>query len=178
MANITGPNGGDATKAIVEGVEDHAKKLTRDAMDIWFAASQDHLIAAAEERAGGSGSRTTQQKENDLTDMLDEFQPVEWDETAEAWVFVWAHRAAIFHEFGARSHEIEAKEAEVLAFEWPDAPQEIREKFEKTFPTVFFQSVEHPGVPAIAPIRRGRDEARSRLKQAGYDVKTFGEAST
>lgn len=174
MAKIEGENGDDPTKAIIGELEKQQKQLAIDVMDVWFAASQDHLIAAAEERSGGAGSRTVQQKENDLTDMLDEFQPPRWDEQMEAAVFIWGHEAGIFHEFGAKSHEIEAREAEALAFEWPDAPQEIHEKFEETFPTVFFQSVEHPGVPAIAPIRHGRGEARRRLEQAGYNVRDFG----
>lgn len=169
----------DFTKAVKQEVDANKKKLTRDAMDIWFTASQERLVEAAQQRAGGEGADDSEgmvgREENNLSDMLDEFQPPQWDATENAWVFTWAHAAASLHEWGAEPHEIRARKAQALAFEWPDAPEEIQERFEDTFPTVFFDSVEHPGVPAIAPIRYGREKARKRLEGAGVSVKEFGE---
>lgn len=175
---VSGPRGGDPTKAIIEEIDSMSKKLTREAMDVWFAASQDRIVEAAEQRAGTSdraddSEGKSYRRENNLTDMLDDFQPPYWDEEEQAWIFVWAHAAAVFHEWGADAHEIEAKRAQALVFEWPDAPEEIEEQFEDTFPTVFFNSVQHPGTPAIAPIRYGREQARQRLKRAGFDAREF-----
>jgi len=179
MGDVTTDDGGDPTKAIIERLDDNGKRITREAMDVWFAKSQDRLIAAAEQRTGGQGAddsegRTYREK-NNLTDMLDEFQPPVWVEDEDAWVFTVTHSAAVFHEFGAEGHEIRARQAQALAFEWPDAPEEIKEQFEDSFPTVFFNSVEHPGTPAIGFIRYGREKARQRLSRAGFSVESFGE---
>lgn len=177
---LEGPNGGDPTKAVKAELDSAAKRVTRDAMHVWFGASQDRLIEAAEQRAGTSDRPDDSEgreyrRENNLTDMLDEFQPPRWDEEEEALVWSITHAAAVFHEWGADAHEIRAKEADALAFEWPDAPEEIKEQFESSFPTVFFDSVEHPGTPAIGMVRYGREKARQRLKRAGYHAEDFGE---
>ena len=171
--------GGDPTKAIVEHLESNGKEIARDAMDVWFSKAQDRLVAAAQQRAGGEGADDSEDKyyrlNNNLTDMLDEFQPPVWVPDENAWIFTVTHAAAVFHEFGADAHEIEAKQAQALAFEWPDAPAEIADQFEDSFPTVFFNSVEHPGTPAIGFIRYGREQARQRLDKAGFDVERFGK---
>lgn len=175
---IETPDGRDPTKAIEEALRREGKKVTRDAMDVWFTAAQDRLIEAAEQRAGSGGADDSEgmvsRQQNALTDMIDEFQPVQWDDSEEQWTFAITHEAAIFHEFGADAHEIEAGAARALAFEWPDAPQEVKEKFENSFPTVFYDSVSHPGTPAIGFVRHGRQVARDRLQQAGYTVEEFG----
>ena len=172
-------DGRDPTKAIVEEVDNLGKDLTRDAAHVWFEESHDRLIEAAEQRAGTSSRADdsegkTYRRENNLTDILDEFYAPYWDDEERAWIWGIAHAAAIFHEFGADAHEIRAKQARTLAFEWPDAPDEIREQFESTFPTVFFNKVKHPGTPAIGMIRYGREKARKRLKAAGIDAREFG----
>lgn len=179
MGEVTLDDGGDPTKAIIERLEDDGKRITREAMDVWFAQAQDRLVAAAQQRAGGEGADDSEGKtyrqQNNLSDILDEFQPPVWVEDENAWIFTVTHAAAVFHEFGADAHEIEAKRAQALAFEWPDAPTEIEEQFEDTFPTVFFNSVEHPGTPAIGFIRYGREKARQRLSRAGFTAETFGK---
>jgi hypothetical protein len=172
MSDIQAEGGRDATDAVVEELGKNSKKLAREAMDVWFAKSQDRIVEAAQHRA--TQGSTHQQQENNLTDLLDEFQPPHWDENRGAWVFSVTHDAAVFHEFGAMPHEIEARQAQVLAFEWRDAPEEVQEMFESTFPTVFFQSVNHPGVPGIGYLRYGRDEARRRLEKSGFDASEFG----
>lgn len=176
MPELTTDDGSDPTDAILSALDQEAKELAIDAMDVWFAEAQDRLVEAAQQRAGGEGPDDSEGKEyrrqNNLADMLDEFQPPQVTGDAEL-AFSWTHAAAVFHEFGATPHEIRAKEAQTLAFEWPDAPQEIRDQFSATFPLVFFDSVEHPGTPAIAPIRYGRDKARERLERGGVDTDVF-----
>lgn len=170
-------NGDDPTKAVKAALDGASKEIARDAIDVWFTASQERLVEAAEQRAGGGAADDSEGRQgrlqNNLSDMLDEFQPPVWSDKDEAWVFAVTHAAAVFHEFGAEPHEIRAKQAQALAFEWPDAPQEIKEQYESTFPTVFFNSVEHPGTPAIGFIRYGREHARERLSDAGYSVESF-----
>lgn len=178
MGEVTA-DGKDATKQVKERLEANGKRIARDAMDVWFAKAQDRLVAAAEQRAGAGpaddSENKTYRENNNLAGILDEFQPPQWDDTENAWVFTVTHAAAVFHEFGASPHEIEAKRAQALAFEWPDAPDEVKEQFEDTFPTVFFNSIEHPGTPAIGFIRYGREKARQRLSRAGFDAERFGK---
>lgn len=179
MTEVTTDDGGDPTKAVIETLKNNSKKLTRDAMDVWFAESQERLIEAAQQRSGGGEADDSEGKEyrkhNNLTDMLDEFQPPTWNEQEQAWIFTVTHAAAVFHEYGAEPHEIRAGAAQALAFEWPDAPDEVKEQFEESFPTVFFNGIEHPGTPAIGFIRHGREKARQRLTEAGFTVESFGK---
>jgi|APHM01.1.fsa_nt_gi hypothetical protein len=58
-----------------------------------------------------------------------------------AWGFT--SDGAQYLEFGTSEHTIEG---DPLAFEWPDAPPEVQEMFEDTFPTVFFREVEVDGI--------------------------------
>lgn len=83
--------------------------------------------------------------------------PPVWVESEGAWVFHYPHAGAPHLEFGADPHKIEAKQAEYLAFEWPemegvefgDTGQTFDEVFADSWPTVFFKEVEHPGIPAL-----------------------------
>lgn len=67
-----------------------------------------------------------------------------------------------FLEYGTSPHEITPKNADVLAFEWPDAPAEIQQMFASTFPLVFFKKVKHPGTKAYAHMRGAVEQVRSR----------------
>lgn len=174
MSEIRGPSGGDPTKAINAALDEEAKSTLRDAADVWFTAASDRLVEAAEGRAGIDAEGKTYREENNLMDMMDEFQPPQWDDREQAFIWSITHHAAVFHEFGAVPHEIEAKKAQALAFEWPDAPDEVKEQFEDTYPLVFFNRIQHPGIPAIGMVRYGRDEARRWLEGQGVEAAEFG----
>lgn len=175
---VTGEFGTSAAEAISAEVEELGKEVTREAMTVWHTAAQERLMNAAGQRSGIDSKRDTRgelqgRKENDLHELADQFTPIVWSEKEQAWQFACAHVAAAFHEWGAKPHEIKAKQAQVLAFEWPDAPEEVEKQFEDTFPTVFFASVDHPGVPAIGFMRYGREQARKRLRDAGFSTSGF-----
>lgn len=176
--DVTTDSGQDPTKAVLGALDGSLKQTALDLMDVWFSESQRRLVEAAQQRAGGEGADDSEgrigRRQNALTDMLDEFQPPEWRVSEQAAVWTITHAAAVFHEFGARPHEIKAKQAEALAFEWPDAPDEVAEQFESSFPTVFFNSVEHPGVPAIGMVRHGRDRMQQRARNRGVDIEGLG----
>lgn len=172
--------GGDPTKAIHEGIEDLGKRITREAMTIWNTESQKRVMEAAQGRTDLDDTRDQRgslsgREENDLHEIADSFTAPYWDDEQDRWVFAVTHRFADVHEWGAQPHEIKAKQAQALVFEWPDAPKEVREQFEDTFPKVFFDSVEHPGVPGIGFLRYGRAKARDRLQDAGFDTEEFAE---
>jgi len=59
-------------------------------------------------------------------------------------------------------HEITPKNSDFLVFEWPDAPNQIKEMFSSTFPTVFFKKVNHPGIKAYAHMRKAVSRVRTR----------------
>jgi len=143
------------SRALVKRADQMARQLTRDGMDVWFSKSQDTLYEADSEDEGSN-----------LYPIGQSAQPPTWDEAAGGWRFSYTHIAAVFHEFGTEDHEVRAREAEVLAFEWPDAPAEVREEFRETFPLVFYPKTEVSGVREIGYVRAGREAARSFLKEA------------
>lgn len=79
-------------------------------------------------------------------------------------VYVYSRNKALkFLEFGTDPHKIVAKNSQFLSFDWPDAPAPVRRMFEGTFPTVFFKSVQHPGIKPQAHLRRGISKTRSEV---------------
>lgn len=177
---VTTPSGEDPTKAIQAEVKELGKKITREAMTVWNTESQKRIMEAAGARSEIDAARDARgalkgRESNALNEIAQEFTAPVWNEGENAWIFSVTHEAAVFHEWGATPHEIRAKAAHALAFEWPDAPEEVQEKFEDTFPLVFFDNVDHPGVPAIGFMRFGREKARQRLDKAGFDASTFEE---
>lgn len=154
--------GSDTLARAFEGL---GRAVGRDAMDVWFSKSQDILAEADSEDS-----------DSNLFPIQRSAQPPQWDDASGVWVFTYPHAAAIFHEVGAEPHVIRARRAEFLAFEWPDAPPDIREQFSETFPTVFFKSVNHPGVPARRFVHGGREAAIRYLQSDPRVDEAFGGA--
>jgi hypothetical protein len=76
----------------------------------------------------------------------------------------WGHEAAPYWEYGTSRHTIRGDP--ILSFIWSDAPPGVREMFPSTEredgdPRVFFQSVQHPGTPALRFVREGLRWLRS-----------------
>ena len=66
----------------------------------------------------------------------------------------WDHTAAPFFNTGTTfTNPIQGNP--ILAFEWPDAPPEVREDFADTFPTVFFPQTEPTGLPGSGFVEAG-----------------------
>jgi hypothetical protein len=79
-----------------------------------------------------------------------------------ALVAEWTHPHADKIEVGVQPHMISGNP--LLVFEWPDAPDEVREQFQSAWesdssfleePEVAFTEVNHPGIPALGYIRAG-----------------------
>lgn len=181
---IQSKNGGDPTKAIEAHFKDNADKVSRDAVDLWFKESQDWLRDAAQQRAGGGNAPVDDsegrkgRENNNLYKLVRNASPPTWDDQRQAWVFSYMDAGAVFQEFGAMPHEIRAKRAEFLAFEWPDAPKKVKEQFKDTEgDLVFFKAVNHPGIPAIGFVRYGREKTRRALQTAGYNSEMFDEGT-
>lgn len=188
---VSGQNGQSAEQAIRAGVQEYGKRVTREAISAWNTASQERVMEAA----GGRSGRDAQYDErgslegrenNALHELAQEFTAPVWDDDEEQWLFACTHAFASLHEWGAMPHEIEARRAQALVFEWPDMPQEVREKFEDQWessqnyleePQVAFQSIEHPGFPAIGFMRYGRQQARQKLQSMGIQTEGFAERS-
>lgn len=128
-----------------EAFGDLSEEAAEEAAGRWFSASQERLLEAGDA------------EEYDAFPVAQAGQPPARIE--DGYEFAYPHIASGFFNNGTEPHEIEAKRAEFLAFEWPDAPIAVQEMFEDTFPTVFFKSVRHPGTPALRYMERGRDEA-------------------
>lgn len=171
MADISSSGGyGDPTKAITMTLDDAKGDISRDAIDLWFQESTEWLKEAAERRSELGVMHGRKGRANQALDQIRKGAiPPRWVEEEEAWVFSFPHAGAVFQEYGARPHEIRARRAEVLAFEWPDAPQRVKEQFSHTEgDLVFFESINHPGIPAIGFVRYGRDRTERFLKDKGY----------
>lgn len=162
------------TREIELGFEELTQAVGREAAGRWFSASQEHLAAATANRSGSGAADDSARDQrgsligrqtNNLHSILQSGQPPQWDEAREAWVFTYTHLASVWMEYGTRPHVIEPKHADWLAFEWPDAPDEIKERFEDTFPLVFFKRIDHPGAPAIGYVRAGRHACERWLKE-------------
>lgn len=132
--------------ALNPALERAAKEEARKAAEVWVEAADKIL----------------DRSEHDLGPIKDQRRGPYWD--GSGWVIHWEHAAAVFHEYGTDAHTIRARRAEVLAFEWPDAPREIREQFEETYPTVFLEKTHVGGVPAARFVRGGRDAARRYIE--------------
>jgi hypothetical protein len=188
---IEGTGGQSATEAIHAGVKQYGKRITREAITAWNTASQKRVMEAAGQRSGIDSVRDDRgslesRKNNALHELAQEFTAPVWDEEDEAWVFACTHAFAGIHEWGAMPHEIEARGSSVLIFEWPDMPDEVRDKFESQWestsnmleePQVAFSKVQHPGVPAIGFMRHGRDRAEQKLRDMGVKVESYSEPS-
>jgi hypothetical protein len=122
---------------------DEAEELARR----WYSASQEILFQYGDEL------------EWDVKDVARLAFPPKWDDSAGAFVFTYNHEAARYLNDGTAPHEIEPKQGDSLVFEWEDAPPEVQDMFEETFPTVFLPKVDHPGTPAIRFIERGEQKA-------------------
>lgn len=169
---MTRIKGVSAVKAMLE--KQGLKEATREAANTWFSESQRHLTEAAENRAGIDSEGRAGRKASSLHKITKSAYAPYWDDERDAWVFGYTHRAAIFHEYGAEPHEIRARKAKMLAFEWPDAPAAVKEQFKHTEgDLVFFKSIQHPGVPAIGFVRYGRARAQRALEDAGYTSASF-----
>lgn len=177
MVEITGHSGTSATAEIENVVHENRKELTEDYAKLWFQESQDWLSDAASRRTEiGQRHGVVGREQNGLHAIHQNAIAPRWVPERDAWVFSYPHEGAVFNEFGTTPHEIRAKKAEVLAFEWPDAPQDVQERFEDTEgDLVFFDAIEHPGLPAIGFVRYGRRKAKRVMESAGFDTSTFME---
>lgn len=175
MADITAEHGASATNEIVSTVEENRKDLTEDYAKLWFQESQDWLSEAASRRTEiGARHGVVGREQNGLHAIHGNAIPPRWLKEREAWAFSYPHEGAVYNEFGTTPHEIKAKKAEVLAFEWPDAPREVQERFEDTEgDLVFFDSIQHPGLPAIGFVRYGRRKTKRVMEGAGIETEQF-----
>jgi hypothetical protein len=140
---------------LLDGFHELSRDEAREAAGRAFSRSQEVLYGQGDDH------------EYDVYPVAQSGQPPEWDASKGGFVFSYPHEAAIFFEVGTEPHEIEAVRAEMLKFEWPDAPAEVQQMFEATFPTVFFRSVDHPGTPALGYVQAGMDEAARYLEGRG-----------
>ena len=104
------------------------------------------------------------------TEAIADSVELEWEqgepqgelEQGNALIAEWTHPHADKLEVGVRPHMIEGDP--ILVFEWPNAPDEVRQQFADQWasddsfldePEVAFAEVQHPGIPGIGFIRAG-----------------------
>lgn len=122
---------------ITAGFEAMSRAEAEEASNRWFSASQEELYDAGDDA------------DYQVFSVAQTGQPPQFDPALGGYVFAYPHPAAWFFEVGTEPHTVEADEADTLAFEWPDAPPDVREMFADTFPTVFFPRVEVDGIDRL-----------------------------
>ncbi|MBX0325805.1 hypothetical protein EGH21_22565 [Halomicroarcula sp. F13] len=127
------------------------KQEAMEAANRAFSSSQERLTKVGDSRG------------YEVFPVVQSGTPPVWDETENAARFEYSHPAAYYFEVGTQTHEIVADDG-MLAFEWPDAPPEVQDMFESTFPTVFFKSVEVEGIDRIDFVKQGLEDARDWLE--------------
>jgi hypothetical protein len=128
------------------GFEEMSREQAMEGANRAFSASQEHLYDGGDEQ------------DYTVFPIAQSGTPPQWDDRVGGAVFEYFHEAAYFLEVGTQTHEVVA-EGDVLAFPWPEAPPDVRDMFEETFPTVFFPKTEPSGIDAIRFVDRGLDDA-------------------
>jgi hypothetical protein len=139
------------TTTLEVAAEEISRDQAMEAANRVFSWSQDNLYAAGDDRG------------YDVESVAQMAQPPQWVESEGGAVVEYPHPASNFFEDGTQTHEIVA-DGETLAFEWPDAPREVQEMFEETFPTVFFESVEVEGIEPLGFLRGALIDAERWLE--------------
>jgi len=140
----------DTDELAVE-MEGFGRDQAMEAANRAFSASQENLTAAGDA------------KDYETFPVVQSGQPPTWDSGRGAAVFGYSHEASNFFEYGTQTHEVVA-EGETLVFEWPEAPPEVQEMFESSFPTVFFPQTEPSGIDQIGYVRGGLRDAKYWLE--------------
>ena len=104
----------------------------------------------------------------DVEPIIDSLEGPEIERRDGRIVVTWSfeHSAAGFFETGTSDHTIEGDP--VVSFIWKDAPPEIREEFEDTFPRVFFSSTEVEGIDATHFTKFGLEELAHELESGEF----------
>jgi|GEM_PF-2252089 len=147
---------------LVLGLEEVSEEAALELTNRWFSYSQEELYEQGDEHG------------YDVASVAQAAVPPEWDDQEGAGTFAYMHEAAQYFEFGAKEHEIEAVNAEYLAFDWPEMAGEpfgntgltFDEVFESSWPTVFFKSITHPGMPALRFLRGTREDVARETDEA------------
>ena len=145
--------------AVQAAAEEKSRELAGELANRWFSRANEILTSAGDEL------------EYETFPVVQSGTPPQWDEAEGAFVMSFSHAAASYFEYGTTAHEVKAKEADVLAFEWPEMANErfgdtnktFKEVFSDTWPTVFFPETQPDGIPAIRYLQRGREHAKRWL---------------
>lgn len=124
----------------------------REAAGRWFSTSQEVLYGGGDEHG------------YDVASVAQAARPPQWDESEGGYVFQYPHEASQYFEDGTVPHEVEGNP--VLVFEWENAPQEVQDMFDETFPTVFLPKVNVDGIEALDYFKEGERAARNYLEGA------------
>lgn len=145
-------------EGFTEALEAASEDLAMEAARRWHSEASDYLQKIGDEL------------EYEVFPVVQAFQPPQWDSREHAAVFNVNHVAARFFEHGTTKHEVKGNPW--LAFEWEEMANEefgdtgmtFKERFEDTWPTVFFRKTEPEGVERIGYMEHGRGKAARWLR--------------
>lgn len=146
------------------GFKDALRESLLDDVEHELTGGQNSLVLQAIQRSHETLRSVGATEDYDVEPVIDALGPVETERTRDSVIvrYGWEHEAAPYFEWGTRPHTVEGQP--ILSFIWEDAPPEVREQFEDTFPRVFFSSVEVAGIEETAFVRTGIQWLRRDLQ--------------
>jgi hypothetical protein len=155
---VTDPIGVDMTVRPAGLAEDVLPEQMLDTAEEDLVGGQGNLVFQAVRVSHGTLRSYGQRSDYDVEPVTESVK-VESSRSRRSLEvsWYWTHEAAPYFHFGTSDHTVEG---DPLAFPWPDAPDEVREQFEETFPIVFFQSTEPSGIPESRFVTAGRNWLR------------------
>ena len=168
LARQSDPVGATLTCRVPDAPNADARAALLDGLEAKLVGQQGNLVFQAIRVSHGTlreyGQRNDYSVEPIAESLRVERERSQRDLTVR---WFWTHEAAQYFNFGVSPHTIDGNP--ILSFIWTDAPQGVKEMFPHTervngSPRVFFQSVDHPGIPASHYVRAGTRWLQSELQ--------------
>lgn len=165
---VTDPVGVELTAEVSETVSSEMRDaLLRDIRDR-LVGQQGNLVFQSVRVANGTLESYGGRNDYSTDPIRESVEILETDlsNTSFHVRWGWTHEAAGYMQFGVSPHTIDGDP--LLSFIWEDAPRGVREMFSDTErvggdPRVFFESVDHPGIPAARYVQAGINWLRDEL---------------
>ena len=123
-----------------------------DSVEHELVGKQGNLVFQAIQRSHNVLREYGRRHDYEVEPIIESLGQVELDRTDQSITARWGWQApaAPFFALGTSDH---VADGDPLVFQWPDAPDEVAQQFEDTFPTVFFSQVEVSGLPESRFVR-------------------------
>ncbi|AFH22022.1 hypothetical protein OSG_eHP14_00210 [environmental Halophage eHP-14] len=165
---VSDPVGVVLNVTVADRLPDEAQQALLADLRDELVDQQGNLVFASVRVSHGTLRSYGQRNDYDVEPVTETVEIVTVAESSRSLTirWEWDHEAAGFFQFGVSPHTIDGDP--ILSFIWEDAPQGVKEMFANTErvdgdPRVFFQSVNHPGIPASRFVQAGINWLRQEV---------------